>query len=102
MRMQRPETIGEALEAAAASSRAGFLITSATVKSLLGTIQADAPTLERVVTIDALVTQLAELRPVGARPDDLCFLQFTSGSTARPKGVMLTHANLTANLKAIL
>jgi fatty-acyl-CoA synthase len=35
-------------------------------------------------------------------PDALCFLQFTSGSTSRPKGVMVTHANLVANATAFL
>ncbi|MBX3250959.1 MAG: fatty acyl-AMP ligase [Myxococcales bacterium] len=35
-------------------------------------------------------------------PDDLCFLQFTSGSTSKPKGVMVTHANLVANATAFL
>ena len=33
--------------------------------------------------------------PVG--PDDLCFLNYTSGTTGRPKGVMLTHGNVTWN-----
>ncbi|MEM9070143.1 MAG: fatty acyl-AMP ligase [Myxococcota bacterium] len=35
-------------------------------------------------------------------PDDLCFLQFTSGSTSKPKGVMVTHGNLVANASAFL
>ena len=39
-------------------------------------------------------------RAVGA--DDLAFLQFTSGSTSQPKGVMVTHANLGANTHAIM
>lgn len=34
-------------------------------------------------------------------PDDLAFLQYTSGSTSAPKGVMVGHANLLANLAMI-
>lgn len=34
--------------------------------------------------------------------DDLCFLQFTSGSTSKPKGVMVSHGNLVANARAFL
>ncbi|KAL6966383.1 hypothetical protein U1Q18_032164 [Sarracenia purpurea var. burkii] len=32
-------------------------------------------------------------------PDDLCFLQFTSGSTGDPKGVMISHGGLIHNVK---
>ena len=35
-------------------------------------------------------------------PSTLAFLQYTSGSTSAPKGVMLTHANLAHNLSSII
>ncbi|MBA3947173.1 MAG: amino acid adenylation domain-containing protein [Herpetosiphonaceae bacterium] len=35
------------------------------------------------------------------KPETLAFLQYTSGSTAAPKGVMLTHGNLMHNLQQI-
>ncbi|MCK4440478.1 MAG: AMP-binding protein, partial [Sulfurovaceae bacterium] len=33
--------------------------------------------------------------------EDLAFLQYTSGSTGNPKGVMVTHANILSNLKVL-
>lgn len=39
--------------------------------------------------------------PQISTPDDLAFIQFSSGSTGLPKGVMLSHENLITNIKAI-
>jgi acyl-CoA synthetase (AMP-forming)/AMP-acid ligase II len=34
------------------------------------------------------------------RPDDLAFIQYSSGSTSEPKGICLTHRNLATNIRA--
>jgi acyl-CoA synthetase (AMP-forming)/AMP-acid ligase II len=39
--------------------------------------------------------------PHQPRRDDIAFLQYTSGSTSAPKGVMVSHGNLLANLEMI-
>jgi len=37
--------------------------------------------------------------PVPLTPDDIAFLQYTGGTTGVPKGTMLTHGNMIANLE---
>ena len=39
---------------------------------------------------------------LSAKPHEIAFLQYTSGSTSQPKGVMLSHRNLMANIAAFL
>ncbi len=60
-----------------------------------------------VVQLDQLDADARRGAPTGYDrpaddPDALAILQFTSGSTAEPKGVMLPHRNVAANLDAIL
>jgi acyl-[acyl-carrier-protein]-phospholipid O-acyltransferase/long-chain-fatty-acid--[acyl-carrier-protein] ligase len=58
-----------------------------------------------IATLQALATPLAVLeRLLGltrVSPDDTLTVIFTSGSTGEPKGVMLTHRNVGANIEAI-
>ena len=63
-----------------------------------------SPDLERArwIATDTIGGSAGErLSPRDVKPTDLAFLQYTSGSTSEPKGVMVSHANLTHNLKAI-
>lgn len=46
--------------------------------------------------------EVEPIDPAELTADDLCFLQFTSGSTSKPKGVMVTHGNVVANANAFL
>jgi len=55
-----------------------------------------------VVATDEIPDALAERwQEPAIAPDTLAMLQYTSGSTSRPKGVMVSHGNLMANIRAI-
>lgn len=53
-----------------------------------------------VSAMDDAADDPAAVLPVANR-DDVAFLQYTSGSTSTPKGVMVAHDNLLANLEMI-
>ncbi len=43
----------------------------------------------------------AELPPVLVQPEDIAFLQYTGGTTGRPKGAILTHRSMAANVAQV-
>ncbi|NEC66337.1 fatty acyl-AMP ligase [Streptomyces sp. SID9727] len=55
----------------------------------------------RCLATDAFTGDPAAWVDPKLNPDDLAFLQYTSGSTSEPKGVMVSHRNLLANEAAI-
>jgi fatty-acyl-CoA synthase len=77
------------------------IITSPILRPVLGTLQAAAPGIKGVWSWTDLVREPGEFR-AEVEPSDVGLLQFTSGSTSHPKGVVLSHANLAANVKGIV
>jgi len=57
-----------------------------------------------VVQIDEWLSSAANLQTnvKGPAADDLAALVYTSGTTGKPKGVMLTHTNVVSNVKAVV
>jgi 1-acyl-sn-glycerol-3-phosphate acyltransferase len=104
VRADRIAEYAERQSAILANAGARLLITFREAERVAHLLKPRVPSLENVVTTATLVESraTAPLGPqVHARGEDLALLQYTSGSTGNPKGVMLTHANLLANIRAI-
>ena len=82
---------------------AKVLLTDARVQAILWSLVDKVPTLDRILTIDKLEGEApTEVVKPEVQAEDTVFLQFTSGSTSLPKGVVVTHKTLAANLHAIM
>ncbi len=93
------ETVGHIVKASGAKA---LLIMEAT-KPVVEEVLAHDTGLSRLVILEELLQQpAAAFETPAIEPEDLCFLQFTSGSTSMPKGVMVTHRNLVENARAFL
>ena len=84
-------------------SKARVLVASAQLQNVLWSLVDKVPSLERLVRVeDVRGVGLARPSFPTIAPDDMCFLQYTSGSTSDPKGVVVTHGNLVSNAGAIV
>jgi acyl-CoA synthetase (AMP-forming)/AMP-acid ligase II len=88
------------VQAIIADAQAAFVLTTSLILERAKSIFTEAPDLKALhwLAADMVVTDVDEdWQPEHATADDLAFLQYTSGSTGHPRGVMLTHANLLHN-----
>jgi len=84
-----------------ANAEAAVLITVGEAKGVARLLKSQVETLHHVTTPDELAAADGAFSAPVVRGEDTAFLQYTSGSTGQPKGVVLTHANLLANIRAM-
>lgn len=83
------------------NAQAVLLITIPEARAVAWLLRVHVPSLGTVVSAKELLQSRESLTPVPVAAQDVAFIQYTSGSTGDPKGVVLTHANLLANIRAM-
>jgi fatty-acyl-CoA synthase len=96
------ETYHDTVAHIAGASGAKLLLTTQATRQYVEPVLARVKTLAAITPVEDLAAPAPGSLDVAVNPEDTCFLQFTSGSTSRPKGVVVTHGNLAWNAESFM
>jgi 1-acyl-sn-glycerol-3-phosphate acyltransferase len=100
----RPERLGEYAARQVGilrNAEARLLVTFREAQSVATLLRIRVPSLREVVPVERLEGTRGSVPPITPGAEAPALIQYTSGSTGDPKGVVLTHANLLANIRAL-